>query len=75
MPPAPKLPFEGSTTYNAEFVPKRGERVEVGEVGEAAPKIPFQGQTSYSADYIRKPLADRSDLYPEAMQSPPVCCC
>ena len=72
LPPAPKLPFEGDTTYKAEYIPKRGERAEQAAEQPVVPRIPFQGQTSYTADYVAQPTMDRSELYPEAVEPPPV---
>ena len=48
------LPFEGETTYTAEFQAKAADLPAAtlqGTSNVTMPKVPFEGQSSYSADY------------------------
>jgi len=53
--PAPRLPFEGNSTYQAEFQPKKGVAAEPAPaMASPAARLPFEGDTEYSRSFSPK---------------------
>ena len=52
--PQERLPFEGQTTYGAEFVPHQVEREPMPAYHPARAALPFEGTSTYQAEFVPK---------------------